>query len=372
MLRYFVFQDRRRQRMKKTKLIAVLVVFLLVITGCGGKGGTGDKKGFVGIAMPTQSAERWIADGKNMVKVLEELGYKTDLQYAEDVVQQQISQIENMITKGVDVIVIASIDGSALTDVIQKAHDAKIKVIAYDRLLMNSEHVDYYATFDNYSVGVLEAEYIIKKLDLANAAGPFNIELFGGSPDDNNALFFWNGAVDTLKPYFDSGKLVVASGQKEFQQAATLRWDGAAAQTRMDNILNAHYSSGKKVDAILSPYDPITLGVIESLKAVGYGKEGKPLPVSTGQDAVAAGVKSIIAGEQSQTVFKDTRELAKKAAEMVEAVLKGSKVEINDTKTYDNGKKVVPSYLLKPVAVYKENYKAVLIDSGYFTEADLK
>ena len=360
------------------KFLAIVLAVLLVLAGCGqtdnensGSEG-GESKGFVGIAMPTQSAERWILDGANMVEVLENLGYETDLQYAEDVVQNQVSQIENMITKGVDVLVIASIDGSALTDVLQKANEAGISVIAYDRLLMNSEHVDYYATFDNYSVGVLEANYIIEKLDLENAEGPFNIELFGGSPDDNNSLFFWGGAIDTLQPYFDSGKLVVQSGQTNFEQAATLRWDGAAAQTRMDNILNAHYSSGEDVDAILSPYDPISLGVVESLKAVGYGSDDKPLPIITGQDAIEAGIKSIIAGEQSQTVFKDTRELAKKAAEMVQALIEGTEVEINDEETYDNGKKVVPSYLLVPISVDIDNYEEVLIESGYFTEEDLK
>ena len=356
---------------KLLSILTLALVLTLTLTGCGT---TTDEnsKGLVGIAMPTQSAERWIADGANMVKVLEDLGYETDLQYAEDVVQNQISQIENMITKGVDVLVIASIDGSALTDVLEKAHEEGVSVVAYDRLLMNSEFVDYYATFDNYSVGVLEAEFIIEKLDLENADGPFNIELFGGSPDDNNALFFWDGAIDTLQPYFDSGKLVVASGQTDFQQAATLRWDGAAAQTRMENILSAHYSSGEDVHAILSPYDPISLGAIEAMKAVGYGSADKPLPIVTGQDAIEAGVKSIIAGEQSQTVFKDTRELAKKAAGMVQALLEDSAVDINDEKTYDNGKKIVPSYLLKPISVHIENYEEVLIDSGYYTEDDLK
>ncbi len=356
---------------KLLSILTLALVLTLTLTGCGT---TTDEnsKGLVGIAMPTQSAERWIADGANMVKVLEDLGYETDLQYAEDVVQNQISQIENMITKGVDVLVIASIDGSALTDVLEKAHEEGVSVVAYDRLLMNSEFVDYYATFDNYSVGVLEAEFIIEKLDLENADGPFNIELFGGSPDDNNALFFWDGAIDTLQPYFDSGKLVVVSGQTDFQQAATLRWDGAAAQTRMENILSAHYSSGEDVHAILSPYDPISLGAIEAMKAVGYGSADKPLPIVTGQDAIEAGVKSIIAGEQSQTVFKDTRELAKKAAGMVQALLEDSAVDINDEKTYDNGKKIVPSYLLKPISVHIENYEEVLIDSGYYTEDDLK
>lgn len=360
--------------MKKIKIIALLLASALVLVACGG-GGTdtdSDSKGYVGIAMPTQSAERWIADGANMVKVLEDLGYETDLQYAEDVVQNQVSQIENMITKGVDILVIASIDGSALTDVLDKAHEAGIKVIAYDRLIMDSEYIDYYATFDNYSVGVLEAEFIIKKLDLANEAGPFNIEFFGGSPDDNNALFFWDGAFDTLKPFIDEGKLVIKSGQSTFEQGATLRWDGAAAQQRMDNILSAHYSSGEDVHAILSPYDPISLGVIESLKNVGYGSAEKPLPVVTGQDAVAAGVKSIIAGEQSQTVFKDTRELAKKTAEMVRSLVEGTEVEVNDTETYNNNVKVIPSYLLVPISVDIDNYHEVLVESGYFTEDDLK
>ncbi len=360
--------------MKKLRIIGLFLAVALLLTACGSGGGGKDEnsKGYVGIAMPTQSAERWIADGANMVKVLEDLGYETDLQYAEDVVQNQVSQIENMITKGVDVLVIASIDGSALTDVLDKAHAEDIKVIAYDRLIMDSEYIDYYSTFDNYSVGVLEANYIIDKLDLENADGPFNIEFFGGSPDDNNALFFWGGAFDTLKPFIDSGKLVIRSGQNTFEQAATLRWDGAAAQQRMDNILSAHYSSGEDLHAILSPYDPISLGAIESLKNVGYGSAEKPLPIITGQDAVAAGIKSIIAGEQSQTVFKDTRELAKKTAEMVQSLVEGTEVEVNDTKTYDNGKKVVPSYLLVPISVDIDNYHEVLVESGYFTEDDLK
>lgn len=359
--------------MKKFRIVGLLLVAALALTACGGGGGkTENSKGYVGIAMPTKSAERWIADGDNMVKVLQDLGYDTDLQYAEDVVQNQVSQIENMITKGVDVLVVASIDGSALTDVLDKANEAGIKVIAYDRLIMNSEHINYYSTFDNYSVGVLEATYIIDKLDLKNAEGPFNIEFFGGSPDDNNALFFWDGAYDTLEPYIESGKLVIQSGQNQFEQGATLRWDGAEAQKRMDNILAAHYSSGQDVDAILSPYDPISLAVIQSLKNVGYGTSEKPLPVITGQDAVAAGVKSIMAGEQSQTVFKDTRELAKKTAEMVQSLVEGTDVEVNDTETYDNGKKVIPSYLLVPISVDINNYYEVLVESGYFTEDDLK
>ncbi|MGX7237818.1 multiple monosaccharide ABC transporter substrate-binding protein [Enterococcus phoeniculicola] len=327
-------------------------------------------KGFVGIAMPTKSAERWIADGDNMVKQLEDKGYKTDLQYGEDKVENQVAQIENMITKGVDILVIASIDGSALTDVLDKANKEGIKVIAYDRLLMNSENVDYYATFDNFSVGVLQASYIEEALGLKDGKGPFNIELFGGSPDDNNALINYNGVISVLQPYFDSGQLVVPSGQTKFNQIATLRWDGSTAQARMDNLLSANYTD-KKLDAVLSPYDPIGLGIISSLKGVGYGKGDKPIPVVTGQDATIAGVKSIIAGEQTQTVFKDTRTLAKNTIEMIEAITNDKEVPVNDKETYDNGVKVVPTYLANPISVDKENYKTELIDTGYYTEKEL-
>jgi putative multiple sugar transport system substrate-binding protein len=359
--------------MKKALSIILLVTMMMfVLAACGSKESSGDgENGYVGIAMPTKSSERWVHDGDNMVKEFEALGYKTDLQYAEDVVENQVSQIENMITKGVDVLVVASIDGEALTDVLSKANDEKIKVIAYDRLIKNTEHVEYYATFDNFKVGVQQGSYIEEKLGLKDGKGPFNIELFAGSPDDNNAYFFFDGAMSILQPYIESGKLVVKSGQTSFEQAATLRWDGATAQSRMDNLLSAKYAS-ERVDAVLSPYDGISIGIISSLKGIGYGSASQPLPIITGQDAELASVKSIIAGEQTQTVFKDTRELAKKAVEMADAVLKGKKPEVNDTKTYDNGKKVVPSYLLEPVSVDIENYKSVLVDGGYWTEKDLK
>jgi putative multiple sugar transport system substrate-binding protein len=358
--------------MKKTLSLILLLTMIFMLAACGSKSSSGDgEKGYVGIAMPTKSSERWVHDGDNMVKEFEKLGYKTDLQYAEDVVENQVSQIENMITKGVDVLVVASIDGEALTDVLSKANDEKIKVIAYDRLIKNTEHVEYYATFDNFKVGVQQGSYIEEKLGLKDGKGPFNIELFGGSPDDNNAYFFFDGAMSVLEPYIKSGKLVVKSKQTSFEQAATLRWDGATAQSRMDNLLSANYAS-ERVDAVLSPYDGISIGIISSLKGVGYGSASQPLPIITGQDAELASVKSIIAGEQTQTVFKDTRELAKKAVEMAVAVLKGEKAEVNDTKTYDNGKKVVPSYLLEPVSVDIENYKSVLVDGGYWSEDDLK
>ncbi|MBP2558513.1 putative multiple sugar transport system substrate-binding protein [Neorhizobium galegae] len=329
------------------------------------------EKGLVGVAMPTKSSARWIADGDNMVKVLKERGYKTDLQYAEDDIPNQLAQIENMITKGAKVLVIASIDGTTLSDVLQQAADQKIKVIAYDRLIRDTPNVSYYATFDNFQVGVQQATSLVKGLKADTEKGPFNIELFGGSPDDNNAFFFYNGAMSVLQPLIDKGVLKVGSGQVGMDKVATLRWDPATAQARMDAILSSTYS-GKKLDGVLSPYDGISIGILSSLKGVGYGSGGQAMPIVTGQDAEVPSVKSIIAGEQYSTIFKDTRDLAKVTVDMVDAAMSGKEPVVNDTKTYDNGKKVVPSYLLKPVVVDKTNWKQVLVDGGYYKESQLK
>jgi putative multiple sugar transport system substrate-binding protein len=329
------------------------------------------EKGLVAISMPTKSSARWIADGSNMVKYFNEKGYKTDLQYADDDIPNQLAQVENMVTKGAKVLVIAAIDGTTLSDVLQKAADKGVKVIAYDRLIKGSKNVDYYATFDNYQVGVLQASYIEQALKLKEGKGPYNIELFGGSPDDNNAFFFYNGAMSVLKPYIDSGKLVVRSKQLGMDKVSTLRWDGAVAQARMDNLLSAYYTKDR-VDAVLSPYDGLSIGIISSLKGVGYGTAQQPMPVVTGQDAEVPSVKSILKKEQTSTVFKDTRELAKVTVGMVDAMLAGKQPEVNDTKTYNNGVKVVPSYLLKPVSVDASNWKQTLVDSGYYKESQIK
>ena len=322
----------------------------------------------VGVAMPTKASARWIADGDNMVKVLKERGYGTDLQYAEDDIPNQLSQIENMVTKGAKILVIASIDGTTLSDVLAQAKAKGITIIAYDRLIRDTPNVDYYATFDNFQVGVLQAQSIEAALKLKEAKGPFNIELFGGSPDDNNAYFFYDGAMSVLQPYIDSGKLVVASGQTGMNKVSTLRWDGATAQARMDNLLSAFYTT-KKLSAVLSPYDGLSIGILSSLKGVGYGSGDMPMPIVTGQDAEVPSIKSILRGEQYSTIFKDTRDLAKVTADMVDASLSGKTVEVNDTKTYNNGRKVVPSYLLKPVSVDKSNWEKVLIDSGYYKKS---
>lgn len=325
----------------------------------------------VGISMPTKSSARWISDGNSMVQAFKDMGYQTELQFAEDDIPNQIAQIENMITKGAKVLVIASIDGSTLSDTLQKARDNGVLVMAYDRLITNTPNVDYYATFDNFKVGVLQGTQIVDALGLADGKGPFNIELFGGSPDDTNAFYFYDGAMSVLQPFIDSGQLVVRSGQTGMDKVSTLRWDGATAQARMDNLLSANYTS-ERVDAVLSPYDGISRGIISSLKGVGYGTGDLPMPVVTGQDAEIASIKSIIAGEQRYTVFKDTRELAAQAAKMVHAALTGQEVPVNDTTTYDNNVKIVPSYLLAPISVDASNYQQILVDSGYYTADQLK
>ncbi|MDK1387295.1 sugar ABC transporter substrate-binding protein [Sinorhizobium sp. 8-89] len=324
-------------------------------------------KGTVGISMPTKTSTRWISDGETMEKLFKEAGYTPDLQFADDDIPNQLAQIENMVTKGAKVLVIGAIDGTTLSDILQKAADAGVKVIAYDRLIRDSGNVDYYATFDNFQVGVLQATSLVEGLKLDGATEPKNIELFGGSPDDNNAFFFYDGAMSVLQPLIDSGKIVVKSGQVGMDQVGTLRWDGAVAQARMENLLSSTYTDAK-VDGVLSPYDGLSIGIISALKGVGYGSGDMPMPIVTGQDAELPSVKSILADEQYSTVFKDTRELAKVTVNMVNAIMDGKEPEVNDTKTYENGVKVVPSYLLKPVSVDKSNAKEVLVGSGYYTE----
>jgi putative multiple sugar transport system substrate-binding protein len=329
-------------------------------------------KGAIGIAMPTKSSLRWISDGDSLKASLEAKGYSVDLQYAEDDIPNQLAQIENMVTKGVKALIIASIDGTTLSAVLQQAADAGIKVFAYDRLIRDSANVDYYTTFDNFQVGVLQANSLLKGLGYPEKAGPFNIELFGGSPDDNNAFFFYDGAMSVLQPLIDKGDLVVKSGQFGMDKVGTLRWDGAVAQARMDNILSAFYSDGSRVDAVLAPYDGLSRGIISSLRGVGYGTADQAWPIISGQDAETPSVKAIIAGEQYSTVFKDTRELAKTTADLVDTVVSGGTPDGLDTSTYNNGVKVVPSVLLTPYEVDASNYEKLVVESGYIKADDLK
>lgn len=324
--------------------------------------------GLIGVAMPTKDLQRWNQDGSNMEAELKAAGYEVDLQFASNDIPTQVSQIENMVSNGCDLLVIASIDGDSLGTVLAQAKEAGIPVIAYDRLIMNSDAVSYYATFDNYMVGTKQGEYIRDALDLDNAEGPFNMEVFTGDPGDNNAKFFYGGAMDVLQPYIDEGKIVVQSGQVDFATVATANWATDAAQSRMENILSSYYADGTQLDIVLCSNDSTALGV-ENALAANYTGE---YPVITGQDCDIANVKNMIAGKQSMSIFKDTRTLATQVVAMVDAIMKGSEAPVNDTESYDNGTGVIPSYLCEPVFADANNYQELLIDSGYYTEEDLK
>jgi putative multiple sugar transport system substrate-binding protein len=355
-------------------ILALLVAAGMVFAGGGSQGAKPAGKGSIGVVMPTRSEERWNKDGQAVKEGLEKLGYTVDLQFSDDDIPTQTRQIDDMITKGVKVLVIASIDGSALSNQLANAKAAKIPVIAYDRLLMKSPNVDYYVSFDNYKVGGQMGDILIKglKLDQAAASKPVIIELFAGSPDDNNSVGFYQGAMDKLKPYFDKGALKVPSGQIDRAVVGTLRWDAAEAQKRMENLLSAYYSGNVVLDGILSPYDPISLSCLEACKAVGYGKTaGKPLPIVGGQDCIVASCKSIWAGEQYATVLKDTRTLGAATVTLVDDIMQGKTIAGLDTTSYNNGAKVVPSLLLDSVIVTKDNLKSAVVDTGYHTAAEI-
>ena len=322
----------------------------------------------IGVAMPTQDLQRWNQDGSNMKAELEAKGYEVDLQYAGNDSATQASQIENMIANGDQLLVVASIDGDSLGTVLAQAKEANIPVIAYDRLIMNTDAISYYATFDNYLVGKTQGEFLVDALDLENADGPFNLEIVTGDPGDNNVNFFYGGAMDVLQPYLDEGKLVVPSGQIAKEEVATANWATDAAQSRFENILSSNYADGTNLDAVLASNDSTALGV-ENALAANYTGE---YPIITGQDCDIANVANIVAGKQAMSVFKDTRALASQVVEMVDAIISGEEVPVNDTETYDNGTGIIPSYLCEPVAVTQDNYKEMLIESGYYTEDQIQ
>ncbi len=335
----------------------------------------GGGSGLIGVAMPTDTSERWIADGAAVEAGLQDLGYEVSLQYAGDDIPAQQEQIDQMITQGVELLFIAAIDGTALSGQLQRAADNGIPVVSYDRLIRDSEHVDFYVTFDNYQVGVQQATSLLVGLGLleqdgseGSESGPFNVELFAGSLDDNNAHFFWQGAIDTLQPYFDDGTIVVPSEQMDIEQAATLRWSQETAQKRMEDLLTVAYSGDTELHGVLSPFDGISRGVITALQNAGYGPTlDEGLPIVTGQDAEIASVTLMDQGVQYATIFKDTRKLADRAVSTGESLLAGEEPEANDTETYDNGVKVVPSYLLESDIVYPDDIEELLVDSGYYT-----
>ncbi|MCQ2982303.1 MAG: sugar-binding protein [Treponemataceae bacterium] len=356
------------------KIVAVALVLCLALSSVfAGGSKEAASKVKVGVSMPTKDLQRWNQDGANMQAQLEKAGYAVDLQYANNDIATQVSQIENMITGGCKVLVIASIDGSALKNALDNAKANRISVIAYDRLIMNSNAVTYYATFDNYKVGTIQGDYLVEHLNLKNrtAADPAYIEFFTGSPDDNNINFFFGGAMDVLTPYLESGVLVCRSGQTAKAQCATLNWSTEEAQKRMENLItsNGYGPNGTRLDAVYSSNDSCAMGITNALLAAGYTKAN--FPIITGQDCDIVSVKNMIAGTQAMSVFKDTRTLAEKVVGMVDAILTGSAPEINDTRTYDNGMGIVPSYLCEPVFGDINNYKELLIDSGYYTADQL-
>ena len=327
-----------------------------------------ESKGLIGVAMPTQDLQRWNQDGENMKKELEAKGYEVDLQYAGNEVSTQVSQVENMIANGDELLVVASIEGDSLGTVLAQAKENNIPVISYDRLIMNTDAISYYATFDNYLVGKTQGQFLVDALDLDNTDGPYNIEFVTGDPGDNNVNFFFGGAMDVLQPYIDEGKLVVPSGQMTKDEVATANWSTETAQSRFENILSSYYADGTNLDAVLASNDSTALGV-ENALAANYTGE---YPIITGQDCDIANMPNIIDGKQAMSVFKDTRTLSSKVVEMVDAIMQGGEAPVNDTETYDNGTGVIPSFLCEPVVCTADNYKELLVDSGYYTEDQLK
>ena len=325
----------------------------------------------IGLAMPTQSSERWINDCANMKSQLEAKGYTVIDQFAEDDVQQQVSQIENLIAQQVDCLVIAAVDSGALTTVEAQAKDAGIPIIAYDRLLMDTDAVSYYATFDNKGVGTVIGQTIVEKADLeaVKAAGEYRtIEFFMGSPDDNNALFLYNGLMEVLQPYLDDGTLVCKTGRTSFEDTCILRWSQETAQQWCENYLSGYYAD-EDLDICATAFDGFAYGCKAALEGAGYTAEN--WPIISGQDAELMASKNIIAGTQTFSIYKDTRLLAEKCVTMVDALMNGTEPEINDTEQYDNGKLVVPTYMCTPVAVDADNIQELLVDGGYYTADEL-
>ncbi|WP_211247561.1 sugar-binding protein [Cryptosporangium arvum] len=343
---------------------------LLAAVGCGDSNSESDSTkdtsgGLIGISMPTDDQARWVTDGENLTYQFERLGYAADMKVADGSAARQIQQIQSMIDAGAKALVISAVDGKSLTGVLAKAHEAKVKVVAYDRLIEGTPDVDYFATFDGQRVGILQATYLVDALKLRSGGEPVTIELFAGSADDNNASVFYKGAMSVLKPFIDSGRLDVRSGQTAFNQVTTKAWSDEVARQRMASILKEHYESGD-LDAVLSPYDGISRGVLQAIKAAGAKR-----PVITGQDAEIESVKLIASGQQDQTVFKDTRKLAELAATLVDTSLKGGSPQVTDTTQFDNGVKIVPTALLQPVTVVKGNYEKVLVGSSYYSAAQV-
>nr|WP_247828400.1 sugar-binding protein [Arthrobacter antioxidans] len=357
-----------RMRTFAKSLAAIAAVSALTLTGCGREeaapsaDGETAAAGFeagsaIGVALPQKTSENWVLAEELFNEGLTEAGYDPDVQFANGGVSEQQNQISSMITNGVKVLVVGAIDGAQLGTQLQQAKDAGISVIAYDRLLTNTENVDYYVAYDNFQVGELQGQALLDGMKAAKPEGPYNIELFAGSPDDANAKVFFDGAMSILQPEIDNGNLVVVSGQETFDQVVTQGWEAENAQRRMDTLLSGSYSS-EELDGVLSPNDTLARAILTSVKGAG-----KPIPVVTGQDSEVESVKSIMAGEQYSTINKDTRALVEHAIVMVNDLQAGNELEINDPDSYENGVKTVPAYLLEPQIVTQENAAEAYADN---------
>jgi putative multiple sugar transport system substrate-binding protein len=352
---------------KAGKAAAIAAIAALALTACGRSetgttgGGTGGGEAFpknssIGVALPQKTSENWVLAEKLFNDGLNGAGFKADVQFANGGVSEQQNQISAMVTKGAKVIIVGAIDGAQLGTQLKQAKDSGATIIAYDRLLLNTENVDYYVAYDNFKVGELQGQALLDGMKAKKPSGPYNIELFAGSPDDANAKVFFDGAMSVLKPKIDDGTLKVVSGQTSFEQAVTQGWKAENAQRRADTLLTGSYNTAS-LDGVLSPNDTLARAVLTSVKAAG-----KPLPVITGQDSEVESVKSIMAGEQYSTINKDTRKLVEHAITMVKDIQAGKTPEINDDKSYNNKVKTVPAYLLDPVIVTKENVKTAYVD----------
>ncbi|WP_422479091.1 substrate-binding domain-containing protein [Pleomorphochaeta sp. DL1XJH-081] len=354
--------------MKKMILVLLVLLMAMVTVSAAGAEEKADDSSLVTFLMPTKEQPIWTAQGDELVARFEAAGFQTRLEFAEDVVERQVSQIDTAVLLGSDYIVIAAVDSYALSDAVEKARADGVKIIANDRLIMNTEAVDFYVTFDLYKLGQIQGTYIEQTLGLdTGAKGPFNLEIIGGSPDDPNAQIFYNGAMSVLQKYLDSGSLVVPSGQVDFNVIATLAWDSSKAQARMDNLLGAYYTD-KNVDAVLAAADCVALGAISSLASMGYGTPERPFPIVTGQDCELTAIKSIINGQQSMTMFLDAQELAERVYQVIRAYERGEQPKVD--KTFYNDMIDVPTAMYEPFLVDKDNWR-IVIDRGLYAEDDI-
>lgn len=351
----------------KKIFIFVLILFVIVAVICVIKlVNKTDDTVLVGIAMPNDTKGRWTQDAKSIENRFTEKGYETIIAFANDDVYTQINQIEDMIKADVDILLITPIQADSLREVVKKAKDKNIPVIAYDRMITNTNLVDYYVTFKNYEVGKLQAQFIVEKLDLDNYDGsePYHMEMFAGDMDDFNSRYYFKGAMAVLKKYLDDGKIVIPSGQQTFNQCAIANWSAKVASNRLRTMLEQYYTDTRP-DAILCANDDLCLGLYDVLKEFGYEDD---MPVLTGQDAVVDYVKLIKDNDNMMTVFKDTRILADVTATMIDNIINGIEPEINNTDDYNNGIKRINSYEVIPESVDSSNYYDILIDSGYISQ----